>query len=313
VNSSITKTAITSKSESSSACLRFLRIVIIAFIALYSSMSHKAFAAENFDFSTHCEPAEMMGALRKLLPQGTDRAMVEDKLVKEGGATAQVGVGRPNLIYYSPPANCSSKKNLPLIVVMYDAHDRVRQITAGGPPVFPETPPPNRTDATIFSFNDYDSGDDLLATLNVLFPPGTPKSRVDEVLVNWVKAVPLRDADYPDTYSYFRSINYDRGSDGQRLRHRVWNVSVSYGTDNTVHQLWVTDQQCSGGHPSNTEYLTQKATTGNAADFMNELRTTYHPSDVTKCWALSPETHSAGSQAGTHTDPQRQPNTGNGQ
>jgi hypothetical protein len=40
------------------------------------------------------------------------------------------------------------------VIVTYDKHSTVRQIVADGPPIFPQTPPPDRTDASIFPFDD---------------------------------------------------------------------------------------------------------------------------------------------------------------
>jgi hypothetical protein len=143
----------------------------------------------------------------------------------------------------------------------------------------------------LLSFKDYDSGDELLARLNVLLPVGTPKVQVDRFLITDAKATPLPDPDYPGIYDYIKPMDYALGSDGRRLRHRIWDISVAYKPDGTLGELWVTDKRCSGGQPPpSTDALMQKVWAGiNAAEFKNELINSYHPADVTKCWALSPK------------------------
>lgn len=204
----------------------------------------------------------MRDALRQLLPRGTSKAVVEEKLVKEGGATIHSHERRTNVFYYQRPVHCDPENTQWQITVMYDAHGNVWQIRAQGPPAFPEEPPSDRTDATIFSFDDYHTADDLAQTFHALFPLGTPKAQIDKVLVYWAMASPYVQLDEPGhvIYHYQFDLPATRENGVSHSHYGAWNVAAAYDSDNALEQIYVEGSSANAvfDHSEEGPYLRQK-------------------------------------------------------
>jgi hypothetical protein len=226
------------------AALKLLIFICIVCTGLSAGMSHSAFAAQRFDFTKYCETADMTNALRQLLPRGTSKAVVEEKLVEEGGATIHQDDqprSNPNILHYFRPTSCDPENTQWWVEVTYDHHGMVRQIVAQGPPAFPQRPPDDRSDGSIFTFNDYQDAADLAQTLHTLFPLGTQKALIEKVLVQWAQAAPYAKVDEPHQviYSYQFDLPATRENGVSHSHYGAWDVTASYDNENTLSGLFV--------------------------------------------------------------------------
>lgn len=189
---------------------------------------------------------ELRRQLAKEFPRGTSREVVEKELVGKAGAKPQADSVRTNKItyHYKIPSLAGhpdpSVDPFKTITVMYDAENKVHQISGSGPggPVLPQAPPRSRSDATVFQFEDYQSAEQLVATLRELFPLDTERSYIEKVLVKWAGA------------EIFGDINTQRVLYSERFANHftkdvyrddfVWNVQASYTKSGHLDQLTIT-------------------------------------------------------------------------
>jgi len=200
-------------------------------------------ASRPFDFTAYCDPDEMRSVLKSLFPRGTTREVVEQKLVKEGGAAIELDDrprSNPNILHYMRDVNCNPENSYWGVNVLYDKHGAVWQISfTGGSDIFPGAPPNDKSDAGIFRLEDYGDADDLLLTLRTLFPKGTPRADVELVLLNWNLSRRLIDPSEPLMVFYRHAYDAPIVKAGKRgSEERVWNVRVDYfKDDDTVSQI----------------------------------------------------------------------------
>lgn len=218
------------------------RIVSTIILCLVVSGLPLTAGAKPFSFTDYCKTVDMTNALREMLPRGTSKSVVDEKLVSEGGATATVDhrfTHRDNEVRYQRPVNCDPENTQWIVNIMYDAHNNVRQIIAQGPPAFPQEPPADRSDATIFTFADYHDADDLAKTLHVLFPLGTRKKQIEKVLVSWAGALAFAKVDEPQQVIYSYSFDVPTADSGSHPHRSAWNITAHYANDNSLSELFV--------------------------------------------------------------------------
>lgn len=180
--------------------------------------------------------------LRKFFPEGTPKKYVEDALLGSGARIRPPDkLQRPNVVQYvfNPVGPMNSAR---AVTVMYYANDTVRQISATGTTaVFPRKPPADRSDAAVFDFRDYDDNvDDLVETFRIIFPKGTPRERVEEILVKWTWAQNWTRPDEAQQaiYTYQYDTHLSEGGQSIRVPH-IWTIKAHYKKDDTLSRLLI--------------------------------------------------------------------------
>lgn len=145
---------------------------------------------------------------------------------------------------------------------MYDNKDAVRQIVVtGGGDIFPRIPPQDRSDPSIFRFEDYSDAEDMAKTLHALFPIGTARSDIEKVLVKWAGSYAFIQNNEPHHVLYnYRIDSSVKKDDGLVNNPHVWNILVWYNSDDTAGAIFVDNSTAIQvfGYRESGEYLRAK-------------------------------------------------------